>query len=203
MKFRRTLPFLLVLLASQLAAAQGPGYYSQPAPTPGGFHNRAGRLMFGGSLGLGGMRDNGSGVTNCDNCRNGLAVELDGHIGGMLNPRFGLMFEGQLNGRTVHSNVFDADTILTQSAAMIAGQYWITPMLWVKGGIGFANLRADDAYVIYDYGSGLAILGAVGFELMSARYFSLDLQGRLIDGAYNSGTDHVTSLSVGLGINWY
>lgn len=159
--------------------------------------------MFGGSLGLGGMRDNGSGITNCDNCTNGLAIEFDGHIGGMLNPRFALMFEGQLNGRIVHSNLYDADTMLTQSAAMLAGQYWITPMLWVKGGLGFANLRAEDDYFIVDYGSGLAILAGVGFEVLSSRYFSLDLQGRIIDGAYNSGSDHVTALSVGLGINWY
>lgn len=159
--------------------------------------------MFGGSLGLGGMRDNGSGITNCDNCTNGLAVEFDGHIGGMLSPRFALMFEGQLNGRIVHSNLYDADTMLTQSAAMLAGQYWITPMLWVKGGLGFANLRAEDDYFIVDYGSGLAILAGVGFEVLSSRYFSLDLQGRIIDGAYNSGSDHVTALSVGLGINWY
>lgn len=203
MKFTRTLPILLVLLSSQIAAAQSPGYYSQPAPNTGGFHNRAGRMAVGGSLGVGGMRDNGSGITNCDNCQTGPAIEFDGHIGGMVNPRLALMFEGQVNARVVHSNFYDADTMLIQSAAMFAGQYWITPMLWVKGGLGFANLRADDTYIVYDYGTGLAILAGVGFELMSSRYFSLDLQGRVIDGAYNSGTDHITSASIGLGINWY
>ena len=66
---------------------------------------------------------------------------------------------------------------------MIAGQFWLTPQLWIKGGIGFANLQADDAYFTYDVGNGGVIMGALGFELMSARNFSVDLQGRLIQGA--------------------
>ncbi len=194
---------LPILLVCQVAAAQGQGYYSQPSPIPGGFHDRMGRIAVGLSFGLGGLRDNGSGVTDCDNCTNGLAIGLDGHIGGMLNPRFALLLESQVNGRTVHSNRADADTVLTQAALMVAGQFWITPQLWVKGGLGVANLRADDRYVIYDYGYGLAVLGAVGFELLSARDFSVDLQGRLLDGAYNAGTDHVTSATVGVGVNWF
>jgi hypothetical protein len=187
-----------------VAAAQGPGYYSQPQPTvPGGFHDRTGRMMWGGSLGIGGMHDDGSGITNCDNCSNAPAVELDGHIGGMLSPRFGLMLELQGNARTVHSDLLNGDTILSQTTAMVAAQYWVTPQLWVKGGLGIAQLQADDQYVTYDYGSGGAIMGGIGFELLSSRFFSIDLQGRIIEGAYNSGDDHVTSGTVGVGVNWY
>lgn len=200
---RKLLLIVPVLLVCRLAAAQNQGYYGQPDPVPGGFHNRAGRLMVGASLGLGGLHDNGSGITNCDNCRNGLAVELDGHIGGMINHRLALMLESQVNGRTVHSNFYDSDTILTQTAVMFAAQFWITPQLWVKGGLGVANLRADDSYITYDYGYGLALLGAAGFELLSAQHFAVDLQGRLIDGGYNSGSDHITSFTLGVGLNWY
>jgi hypothetical protein len=212
MKPIKSLLVLAVVLAPGLAAAQGyygngggggPGYYNQPSRIPGGFHDRTGRLAWGFSIGLGGMHDDGSGITNCDNCSNAPAVEVDGHIGGMLGPRFALLFEGQGNARTVHSDAIDGDTILSQSTAMVAGQYWITPQLWVKGGLGLAGLQADNAYVTYDYGTGGAIMGAVGFELMSARFFAVDLQGRVIEGAYNSGNDHVTAANVGLGFNWY
>jgi hypothetical protein len=210
MKPIKSLLVLAIILAPGLAAAQGyygggggGGYYNQPTTIPGGFHDRTGRLAWGFSIGLGGMHDDGSGITNCDNCANAPAVEVDGHIGGMLGPRFALLFEGQVNARTVHSDVLNGDTVLSQSTAMIAAQYWLTPQLWLKGGLGLAGLQADNSYVTYDYGTGGAIMGAIGFELMSTRMFAIDLQGRLIEGAYNSGNDHVTAGNIGLGFNWY
>ncbi|HEY1554378.1 MAG TPA: hypothetical protein VGF94_06055 [Kofleriaceae bacterium] len=188
-----------------LAGAQG--YYGGgygPAPIPGGFHHRMGALAWGFSIGLGGMSDNGSGITSCDNCDvNPVAFEVDGHIGGMVSPRLALLAEVQGNGQTVHSDAFNGDTVLTQSALMFAAQYWLTPQIWVKGGIGVADLQAQDSDYQIDFGEGVAVMGAVGFELMSARRFALDLQGRIIEGTYNSGDDHITSGTVGLGFNWY
>ena len=61
---------------------------------PGGFHNRTGRLTWGFSIGLGGMHDDGSGITTATTATYSPALEVDGHIGGMLSPRFALMFEG-------------------------------------------------------------------------------------------------------------
>jgi hypothetical protein len=210
MKPIKTLALLAFLLAPGLAAAQGyyggsgPGYYNNPPPNPGGFHQRQGRLAWGFSLGLGGMHDAGSNVTSCNNCNyNPMALEFDGHIGGMLSPRFALLGEFQVNAQTVHSDVYDGDTILSQNVLMIAGQYWLTPQLWIKGGIGFAHLQADDAYFQYELADGGAIMGGVGYELMSARNFSVDLQGRIIQGSYDSFNDSVTSATVGVGLNWY
>ena len=204
-------------LVPGLAAAQGyyggsgPGYYGppQPAANPGGFHNRQGRLAWGFSVGLGGMHDAGSQITSCNNCNyNPIAVEVDGHIGGFLGPRFALMAEAQVNAQTVHSDAYDADTVISQNTLMIAGQFWVTPQLWIKGGIGFAHLQAEDTYFVYDIGTGAAIMGGIGYELMSARNFAVDLQGRIIQGTYNSDnggylSDSVTSATVGVGLNWY
>ena len=213
MKPIKSLLVFAFLLAPGVAAAQGyyggsgPGYYSQPpAPAlPGGFHNRMGRLAVGGSIGLGGMHDSGSNVTNCTNCDyNPIAVELDGHIGGFLTPRFALMAEGQINAQTVQSDLYD-DTTLSMNALMIAGQYWVTPQLWIKGGLGFANLQVEDTF----YGpvtrpeNGTALMGAIGYELLSARHLSIDLQGRLLNGAYKGIDDHITAASIGIGINWF
>jgi hypothetical protein len=198
------LVFSAIMLAPALAAAQ-PYYGPQPVyREPGGFHHRANRLTWGISLGVGGMHDSGSGVTSCDNCDyNPLAGEIDGHIGGMLNSRLALLFEAQANIQTVHSDGFGNDTTVTQTAAMVALQYWLAPILWVKGGLGFAHLSFDDNDFTQDVGSGGAIMGAIGVELVSGRRFSLDLQGRVIEGEYNSLGDHVTSGTIGLGVNWY
>jgi hypothetical protein len=190
-----------ILIVPALASAQG--YNGGYGRGEYGFHHRQGRLTWGVAIGLGGMHDNGSGVTVCDNCSTAPALEVDGHIGGMIGPRFALMFEAQANGRTIHSDSLNGDTTITQTAAMIAGQFWITPQLWIKGGLGVAGLQADSAYVTTDYGTGGAIMGAVGFELLSARFFAVDLQGRIIEGTYNSGNDNVTAGNIGIGVNWY
>jgi hypothetical protein len=204
MKPIKLLVLLALMLAPAVASAQyyggGPSYYG------GGphFHQRWGRLAWGFSVGLGGMHSP-DGLTTCDNCANALAFEVDGHIGGMINNRLGLMLEGQINGRTVHADdgTGSGDSVLTQNALMVAAQYWILPMLWVKGGVGLSGLEKDNNYVTYDYGTGIAFMGAVGVELLSARFFAIDLQARLIDGVYNSGDGNITAGTIGLGFNWY
>jgi hypothetical protein len=213
MKPTKNLLILAAMLVPGIAAAQpggyygggGGGYYAQPPATqlPGGFHNRMGRLAIGGSFGLGGMHDSGSNVTNCTNCDyNPLAVELDGHIGGFLTPRFALMAEGQINAQTVQSDVYN-DTVLSMNSLMIAGQFWVTPQLWIKGGLGVASLYASDSYQDYDFGTGGVAMGGIGYEVMSARNFAVDLQGRIIQGSFNSLNDNVTSGTIGVGINWF
>ncbi len=210
--------FAAVLLAPAAAAAQpgyGPpppppapqGYYSQPTTTvPGGFHDRTGRMALGFSLGLGGMQVGDDDVT-CPSCDyDPIAGEFDFHIGGMLSPRFALLFEVQGNAQTVAENGYGA-TSLVQATAMVAGQYWLTPQLWVKGGIGAASLSYsyDDGYTSdsENIDEGMAIMGGVGYEVLSARTFSIDLQGRLVSGSYDSFDQNVTSGTIGVGFNWY
>ena len=207
MKPIKSLLVLAIVCAPLAASAQGygPGYGRRhPGPTANGFHDRTGHLTFGGSVGLGFMHDGGSAITSCANCDvNPLAFEGDLHIGGVLSPRFALMFELQGNLQTIHSDRVDGDTVLSQGAAMIAGQFWVLPQLWIKGGLGFAHLQVDDTFVTEDFGTGGAVMGAVGVELLSAPNFALELQGRLIEAGYNSLNDNVTSGTIGIGVNWY
>jgi hypothetical protein len=195
---------LAILFAPALASAQRYGRGHQRSAVPGGFHDRAGRLTYGFSIGLGGMHDDGSAITSCRNCDfSPLTFEADIHLGGMLSPRLGLMFEGQGNIQTIHSDFIDGDTTLSQGAAMFAAQFWIIPQLWIKGGIGVARLTVDDAFFTEDFGTGGALMGALGIELLSAPNFALELQGRIIQASYRSLDDNITSGTIGLGINWY
>ena len=205
-----------ILLAPAVAAAQpsaapAPRYGYAPTtsqPTvPGGFHDRQGRLMIGFSVGLGGMKVGDEDV-QCSNCDyDPIAGEFDFHIGGMLNPRLGIMFEAQGNAQTVEEN-FNGATSLVQATAMVAAQYWLTPQLWIKGGIGGASLgySYDDQFSnnsdSQELAQGGAVMGAIGYELLSARTFSIDGQARMIVGSYDGGQD-VSSGSIGVGFNWY
>jgi hypothetical protein len=121
----------------------------------------------------------------------------------MLTSRLALLFEAQGNIQTVHSDLRDGDSTLSQGVGLFAVQFWLIPQLWIKGGIGFSHLQVDDTFFTTDFGSGSALLAAAGVELFSARNFSLDLQGRLLWTSYNSFDDNLTSGTVGLGISWY
>lgn len=210
-----TLILAATVLAPALAIAQPMASQPQPVgytpanpqpPTASGFHERGGRLTLGFSLGLGGMKI-GDEKVNCASCDyDPVAGEFDFHIGGMLNERLAILFEAQGNAQTVAENSNGA-TSLVQASAMVAIQYWLTPQLWIKGGLGGANLgySYDDGYNNPESKSvaeGGAAMGAVGYELLSAPRFSIDAQLRMIVGSYDDGQD-VSAGSIGVGFNWY
>ena len=205
MKLIKSFLVLAFVSLPAIASAQ-PAYYVPRAE--GGFHARAGHLAWGVSAGIGGMTMNGNDI-QCPSCDyNPLAGEVDFHIGGMVNHRMAVLFELQVNGQTVEADAFGSQT-LEQAAFMGAIQYWLTPIVWIKGGLGVTRLIVDDS----DYGqvspasSGVSLLGSAGVELLSGRRFALDLQGRLITAQYHGDMsgygDRLTSLTVGVGLNWY
>ena len=88
---------------------------------------------------------------------------------------------------------------------LLAGalQYWLADQLWLKGGIGVANISLSDPTGA-DYGnseSALGLLAAGGFEALQGSTFALDVQLRLGYGAYSSGG--ASNVAVLVGLNWY
>jgi hypothetical protein len=199
---------LAPLSFASTADAQPGGYYAQPVNTQhaGGFHNRSNRLIFGFSLMLGHLSDS-EGTIGGDSSVGYSTVSggVSAHIGGFVGPRFALMAEVQGNAVTLSSDFYEGNTTLIQSSLMGVAQYWVTPQLWLKGGIGFASLDLDndEYYEETHIDSGMALMGGVGFELLSAQRFSVDLQGRLLAGSYDGIDQQITSASIGVGINWF
>jgi hypothetical protein len=215
MKRLASFAFFAAFLIPAVASAQPgygppPGYYSQPPGLlPGGYYDRTGRLALGFSVGLGGMHSNAQGDVGCGNCDyQPIAAEVDFHVGGMITPRFALLFELQGNFQTVESHDGGyATKTLSQGLAMIAGQFWVAPRFWIKGGIGAAHLSFDYNDTQQSFAepidNGAALMAAIGYELYATREFSVDLQGRLVEGSYKGIDDQITSGTVGVGFNWY
>lgn len=198
-----------LLLASAPAGAQ-PGGPPPPPPPPGYGGYYAGPpqvrqgLTLGVGLGIGGM-DSDSNLAQCFNCDyEPASVGLDFHIGGMINPRMAVLFELWGHGQAIDRTGANA---LVQTMWMGAVQYWLTPQLWLKGGLGLAvlDVQYDDGYYYGEdnIGSGLAVMGAGGYELLHAPNFAIDLQLRLGSGNYDGISEQVNVLMVGLGANWY
>jgi hypothetical protein len=212
----------LLALAPAIAAAQpstvAPG--ARPAPSPyyapryvapdideRGFFIRRG-LALGFGFGLGGMH-NQDGPFRCADCGyDPLTAGFDFHIGGMLSTRFALLLELQVDGQTLDYN---GTQTLTHSVAALAGQFWLSPQLWLKAGIGPSHIgiSVDDYYGDSYERSGAdggAFLGAVGYELLSSQHFAIDAQARLLAATYDDfqgNKTEVTTGTIGVGFDWY
>ena len=170
-----------------------PGYYQQPVyaqPAPG--IHRSGFLI-GFSL--------GGGSFNCDTCSDDSALSgfgLDIHLGGMISPTVGVMFDGwgvahplEGGGNIVH--VMDTAAV----------QAWISPQFWLKGGLGIGQLSIsdDNGQRVAESETGFGGFAAAGFELYQGSTFALDIQGRIGSVKYDEVSVHMGALTVGL--NWY
>jgi hypothetical protein len=166
-----------------------PGYY--PAP-PGAYRST---LVVGVGVGVGALTADDCG----DLCGSGLSLE--GHIGGMIAPSTALLFDAW----TVIHPIAGSDGDTTNTIYAAALQYWLAPILWVKGGIGIGNTRISSNSVgtITD-ATQLALMGGAGVEVVQIGGFALDLQG-LIGHTFYSQSDGgpITNFAFLVGFNWY
>ena len=187
---------LLTTFAS-LSAAEAQYGYPPPPPQPRGVY-RSG-LTFGGALGLG-IIDGPNCTTVC-----GGGFMFEGHLGGMLNPRLALVGDGWVGARYFTDPALGNGSTYN-SIWTIALQYWVTDIVWLKGGIGFANLTISDendpnVSIAFDNESGGAVMGAAGIEVVQSYNWALDLQIRAGHAFYDGGD--LNNLAFMVGFNWY
>jgi len=192
---------LTVLGSVSVAEAQGypPPYYPPPPAPPRGVY-RSG-IIYGFSVGLGAIT-----ASNCgDEC--GAAGLFEAHLGGMISPRAALMVEGWGADHPWTDSFGDSrETINTFFTG--AAQYWLTDILWIKGGLGLAVIRntISDGFGGYAESatSGFALFGAAGVEVLQAYNFALDIQLRIGNGFYSQadGGD-AQNYALMVGFNWY
>lgn len=200
---------LAIVSASSAAWAQsyppppgaGPGAGPPPSQPPSavgpdGYFQRWG--LYGGfGLALGNM------TFDCDGCEDDQleSVGLHGDIGWRINPRVGISFD--FYGMAHPEDTAFGTLTLVHAVNTIALQYWATPQLWLKGGLGVAQMQLH-----YDDGGppdtsdtvGGIMLGA-GYEVLSTPSFSLDLSLRIASGFFEDGT--ATNAGVAFSVNWH
>jgi len=190
--------FSLALGAATAASAQGaPGAPGAPFAPPNveqrfSHVDRQG-LLIGFSLGGGSF-----GLADCDTCESFDGVAADFHIGAMLTQRLGLMWDV-----SAVSEATD-DLAVTHAISTAAAQFWVTPRVWIKGGIGVGQLSVSDnnGDVVAESEVGAGVMFAAGVEVLQSRNFALDLQLRGSGVTYDEN-DTVSMASLTLGFNWY
>ncbi|HEY5089437.1 MAG TPA: outer membrane beta-barrel protein [Polyangia bacterium] len=205
---------LLTLLGSfsvaQAQYAPPPPYYPPPPPPPPRGVYRSG-LVYGFALGIGSFA-----FADCgDVC--GPAGMFEGHIGGMIGPRLAL--EGDFWGgvHTFSDTQFNLGTGTTYNGIYtLALQYWLTDIIWIKGGLGGGNVQISsdnncdlNLNCNVDDETGFAFMLGAGIEIVQSYYFALDLQlryGNVVysaanNGGFGDGDTNMFALMVGF--NWY
>jgi hypothetical protein len=191
---------VMLLLAGASAAnaqyAQPRGY--PPPPPPGYYPPPAYRGMYRQGLVLGLAIGGGTiSASDCgDFCGGALALQFD--IGGMLNPQLALVFDGWVNIHDVPLSDITAFNEIYTGAL----QFFVTDILWLKGGVGFGRYQQTDSVGSLGDDSGLALLAAGGVEVLQSQNFALDLQLRLGHAFYSVAKD-MTNFALMVGVNWY
>ena len=184
-----------------------PGSYYPPPPPPtyAAQDDRRRGLIFGVGLGAGGMATE-DGSVECRGCDEDTpAVALGLHIGYMITPRLAILFETSAGGKSLDEA---GDTTLVQYTGFAAAQYWVTRRLWIKGGLGASRLDVhfDDGISTSEekVADGGALLGSLGYEVLSGRRFAVDLQLRFISAAFKGDqSESIQTGSFAVGLNWY
>ena len=180
----RLLPIVTLLaLAGTARAQQPPPGSAAPPPRGGGWvviepDVRSG-WNFGGGLGGGNISCEGE-------CPDDDVIEaggLDLRVGYMLRPRLNVV------GTIFAMGHSEDQWSLTHTIVTGGITYWIIDRLWVHGGIGFASARLEYDGPFVDAAEQtenvFALAGAIGFEILSRRKWSLDLALRGGTGFYD------------------
>jgi Outer membrane protein beta-barrel domain len=131
-------------------------------------------------VGLGG----GGGTMTCDGCNSTSGFAGQFHLGGMLTDKLALVVDGSGVSRE------EDGATLTSLVSGVAVQYFVSPRVWVKGGVGAGWLQASIDRISVTSDPGLAFLGGLGVEVLQKEKFAIDLQFRFttasIEGERNN-----------------
>jgi hypothetical protein len=164
-------------------------YYTPPPTYVPPSQGRQG-LVVGFSVGGGEMVN-----TDCDNCESLAGFAFDFSIGGMLSPQLAIVYDAFGVIRV------ENDAALTNATNTVAAQYWVTPIVWIKGGVGLSLVRLEFGNGFADEEYGFGVTAGAGVELIHSDTFGLDLSGRVSHGTFDGGG--LSNGAVLVGFHWY
>lgn len=189
------------MLALGGTAAAQPAYGPPPAPPPA-----RGNILLGGGIGVGTFAVQ-VGDQDAEEYDESFAYEL--RFGGMITPTLGLgveIFGLSQDDAAPDETGEEFDVFQRNIGAWI--RWWAMPRLWLQGGIASARVGAhSESFDDVSY-KGVGISGAIGFEVLHAPKYALDIGLRLAAAGYDTsdqlGDDLKTqSASLGLAFNWF
>lgn len=185
---------ILPLIAALAVTAHGLDAHAQEADRHGG---RFGVSLLGGLAAIGGSTGDGATVP-----LGGLALRF----GGAFTDRFHLHGEFVLGVMPGGSFGSVKDATAFHAAIGLAGQGYIGPRFFLRGGVGAGWAAANYSNTWYLPLPGPRFSGGVGYDLWvrGGQRFSLALEGSYT-GLYHTVTafEHLTTFGLNVGFDWY
>jgi len=186
------------VLAGIVVTAAAPAFADTVVVTGASSNERSG-LVLGGSIDGGNI---GCQTKSGDDCGDGMheAGGLSVHVGAMIGPRLALLGEAWGMAHTQDS--------LTASQALATANVraWLTPRLWLQGGLGVARSKIsfDSGLFMASATSSTvpAVSGAIGLELVHSPAFGLDLELRGGSGLYEDDV-RIYNVALGVGVSFF
>jgi hypothetical protein len=160
----------------------------QPLASPLDTHRG---LMIGFSLGAGTVAP-----TDCQRCDIPRGMAVDAWVGWFLRPRLALLYDVFVVLIADAEEGYSAGNVV----ASLGAQYWVTPTIWVKGGVGMAELVVA-TYVGEGKTRGPGVTAGAGLELLRKGRFAIDIEARVSHGDFDG--HGLTNFGVLLGANWH
>lgn len=166
-----------------------PRYYRRYAPPPARYYEPASyrQFFFGFGLGVGGVSDY---AYELDSTQSRVGIGYNLRLGFGVSPRWALVLSAD-GASAYFQNMNLSETVFT-----VGPQFWVTPKLYVRGGIGAATRTYEyDSYYSDYYGdyytetwtdSGMGGVAALGFEFVQSYHVSLAVELNGTVGYYNN-----------------
>jgi hypothetical protein len=171
-----------------------PRYYRRYAPPPPArYYEPASyrQFFFGFGLGVGGVSDY---AHDLDSTQSRVGIGYNLRLGFGVSPRWALVLSAD-GASAYFQNMNLSETVFT-----VGPQFWVTPKLYVRGGIGAATRTYEyDSYYSDYYGdyygdyyseswtdSGMGAVAAIGFEFVQSYHVSLAVEANGTVGYYNN-----------------
>ncbi len=166
-----------------------PRYHRRYAAPPARYYEPASyrQFFFGFGLGVSGLSDY---AYELDSTESRVGIGYNLRLGFGISPRWALVLSA--DGATAYfQNMNLNETVFT-----IGPQFWVTPKLYIRGGIGAASRTYEyDSYYSDSYGdyyteswtdSGMGGVAALGFEFVQSYHVSLAVEASGTIGYYNN-----------------
>ena len=193
-------PGLIPIAAAALLGTTAVAY-GQPTPPPATPAEVRQGFFVGFSVGAGNMSCETVGEDEvCDGVTEAGGAAL--HLGTMLRPHLALSGEVWVMGHT------EDYVTITNAITTIGIVYWLTPNLWIRGGVGGAvaswQYKGPLGLELGDETESVpAVMGAVGYELKSTPHFAIDIQLRGGTGYYEDEQAKTHNVALAVGFTWY
>jgi hypothetical protein len=125
------------------------------------------------------------------------------HFGGLITPRLGIGVAVAGSSHTEELEDRSADLTVYQNNLVAFVQYWVLERIWLRAGLGAANVGGKVEGSDAEEYPGVGFVGTAAYEVMHTVDYSLDLGIGLWAAQYEGAAGSTTTGTFEMQFSWY